>query len=228
MTRKETMRGNSNALKDVTVAQELIQMRVDADRKASYISQATIEQLGLSEWIQRHCDRVCDTALPGQTITRAITVPIQMRVDAERKNRYVLHAKRAGLNLSAWIQRCCDRENTLAKGEPKLRVVQSSDNATAQIQMRVTADLKDNYAAYAKQAGLHLSEWILALCDAACDAAEINAAAVPVAGSRVTAQIQLRTTTERKERYNRQAEKEGLKLSQWIQKHCDTVVLAAD
>ena len=224
MTRKETMRGNSNALKGETAAQELIQMRVDEERKASYVSQATTEQLTVSEWIQRHCDRVCAPAAPGRTLTQAFPVPIQMRVDAERKSRYVLHAKRAGLNLSAWIKRCCDNESTLARGESEPRVLQSRGNATAQIQMRVTADLKDNYAAHAEQAGLRLSEWILDLCDAACNAAEKEATYAPVAGSRLTAQIQLRTTTERKERYIHQAENEGLKLSQWIQKHCDAVV----
>ena len=92
MTRKDTMRGNNNALKGITAAQELIQMRIDEERKASYVSEAKTDQLPLSEWIQKQCDRVCDTALPVKTLPRAITVPIQMRVDAERKSRFVFHS----------------------------------------------------------------------------------------------------------------------------------------
>lgn len=38
-----------------------------------------------------------------------------------------------------------------------------------------------------------------------------------------TAQIQMRVTPERKERYVMQAKREGLKLSEWIQKHMDAV-----
>ena len=36
-----------------------------------------------------------------------------------------------------------------------------------------------------------------------------------------TAQIQMRVTPDRKNRYVSQAQKEGMKLSEWIQKHLD-------
>jgi len=36
-----------------------------------------------------------------------------------------------------------------------------------------------------------------------------------------TAQIQMRVTPERKNRYVHQAQKEGMKLSEWIQKQLD-------
>lgn len=36
-----------------------------------------------------------------------------------------------------------------------------------------------------------------------------------------TAQIQIRVTPERKNRYVAQAQKENMKLSEWIQKHLD-------
>lgn len=38
-----------------------------------------------------------------------------------------------------------------------------------------------------------------------------------------TAQIQMRVTPERKNRYVAQAQREGMKLSEWIQKHLDAV-----
>jgi predicted HicB family RNase H-like nuclease len=38
-----------------------------------------------------------------------------------------------------------------------------------------------------------------------------------------TAQIQMRVTPDRKNRYVSEAQKEGLKLSEWIQKHLDAV-----
>lgn len=38
-----------------------------------------------------------------------------------------------------------------------------------------------------------------------------------------TAQIQMRVTPERKNRYVKQAQSEGLKMSEWIQKHMDSV-----
>ncbi|ECT9283959.1 hypothetical protein CG756_24540 [Salmonella enterica subsp. enterica serovar Rubislaw] len=38
-----------------------------------------------------------------------------------------------------------------------------------------------------------------------------------------TAQIQMRVTPDRKNRYVRQAQAEGLKLTDWIQKHMDNV-----
>ncbi|RZN37353.1 hypothetical protein FEK48_23885 [Escherichia sp. E2593] len=38
-----------------------------------------------------------------------------------------------------------------------------------------------------------------------------------------TAQIQMRVTPERKNRYVRQAQTEGMKLTDWIQKHMDEV-----
>ena len=42
-----------------------------------------------------------------------------------------------------------------------------------------------------------------------------------------TAQIQMRVTPERKGRYVHQAQKEGMKLSEWIQRHLDAACDAA-
>lgn len=42
-----------------------------------------------------------------------------------------------------------------------------------------------------------------------------------------SAQIQMRVTPDRKNRYILQAQREGLKLSEWIQKHIDAVCDAA-
>ncbi|NEG94108.1 hypothetical protein [Leclercia adecarboxylata] len=42
-----------------------------------------------------------------------------------------------------------------------------------------------------------------------------------------TAHVHMRVTPDRKFRYVRQAEKEGLKLAEWIQKHMDAVCDAA-
>lgn len=42
-----------------------------------------------------------------------------------------------------------------------------------------------------------------------------------------TAQIQMRVTPERKGRYVHQAQKEGMKLSEWIQKNLDAACDAA-
>lgn len=39
----------------------------------------------------------------------------------------------------------------------------------------------------------------------------------------LTAQIQMRTTPDRKFRYVRQAEREGLRLTEWMTKHLDVV-----
>ncbi len=43
-----------------------------------------------------------------------------------------------------------------------------------------------------------------------------------------TAYIQQRVTMARKNRYVAQARREGLSLSEWIQKHCDAACDAAD
>ena len=42
-----------------------------------------------------------------------------------------------------------------------------------------------------------------------------------------SAQIQIRVTPDRKNRYVEQAQKEGMKLSEWMQKHLDSVCNAA-
>ncbi len=43
-----------------------------------------------------------------------------------------------------------------------------------------------------------------------------------------TAQIQMRVSPEVKNRYVAQAQREGMKLSEWIQHHLDAVCLSAD
>lgn len=46
--------------------------------------------------------------------------------------------------------------------------------------------------------------------------------------AKADAHLHARVTPERKNRYVRQAQKEGLKLSEWQQKHLDAVCDAAD
>ncbi|EEW6789635.1 hypothetical protein D6W19_003114 [Escherichia coli] len=51
-----------NALKEAVPATAQIQMRVTPDRKNRYVRQAQVEGLKLTDWIQKHMDRVCDEA----------------------------------------------------------------------------------------------------------------------------------------------------------------------
>lgn len=61
-----------NAQKDAVPATAQIQMRVTPDRKKRYVSQARAEGLKLTDWIQKHMDRVCDEAdQPDTTMHKA-------------------------------------------------------------------------------------------------------------------------------------------------------------
>ncbi|EJF0838600.1 hypothetical protein L2M29_004092 [Salmonella enterica] len=51
-----------NALKEASPATAQIQMRVTPDRKNRYVRQAQAEGLKLTDWIQKHMDRVCNEA----------------------------------------------------------------------------------------------------------------------------------------------------------------------
>ncbi len=51
-----------NALKEAVPATAQLQMRVTPDRKLRYVNQAKAEGTGLTDWVQKHMDNVCDLA----------------------------------------------------------------------------------------------------------------------------------------------------------------------
>lgn len=51
-----------NALKEAVPATAQLQMRVTPDRKLRYVNQAKAEGPGLTDWVQKHMDNVCDLA----------------------------------------------------------------------------------------------------------------------------------------------------------------------